>query len=52
VGIELPVYEREALQLLVGADVSAKGFPDDLGPKIYAGGGLTFGMSYHVEGLP
>jgi hypothetical protein len=29
-------------------DASAKLFPDDLGPMVYAGGGLHLGMGYDL----
>ena len=33
-------------------DGSAKIFPDDLGPKVYAGGGVAFGTLFLIPGAP
>jgi hypothetical protein len=52
VGLDVPVYQEKDLSLFVTGEGSVKIFPDDLGPLVYAGAGLGFGMNYHLEELP
>jgi hypothetical protein len=52
-GVDVPVWEKkDAVQLYVVVDGSAKIFPDDLGPKVYGGGGLAFGSNFMIPGAP
>jgi len=52
-GIDVPFYERkDSVQLYVAIEASAKLFPDDLGPKVYAGGGVAFGTNFMIPGAP
>lgn len=45
-GVDLPLWSRNDFELFGAVDASAKLFPDDLGPIVYAGGGLTLGFNY------
>ena len=52
-GLDVPVYEKEKkLQLYLAIEGSAKLFPDDLGPKVYGGGGIAFGTNFMIPGAP
>jgi hypothetical protein len=45
-GIEIPFYRKDPVEAFVGVDASAKIFPDDLGPMLYAGAGLSIGVNH------
>jgi hypothetical protein len=47
-GLDIPLVRRDDLTLFGTVDASAKLFPDDLGPMVYAGGGLHLGMGYDL----
>ncbi len=46
VGADVRVWERREVHLYVTVDGTAKIFPDDLGPLVYASGGLGVGLNY------
>lgn len=46
IGADVPVFRDGDVELFASAQGFAKMFPDDLGPIVYAGGGLGLGMSY------
>jgi hypothetical protein len=46
IGLDLPLYTKRDFELFGAVDASAKLFPDDLGPVVYAGGGLHLGFNY------
>jgi hypothetical protein len=46
VGIDFPVWEDGDWEIFGAVDGELKLFPDDLGPVLYAGGGLNLGMNY------
>jgi hypothetical protein len=52
VGLDVPFFEREKVVLYAAIEGSAKIFPDELGPKVYAGGGVSFGSSFLIPGAP
>ncbi len=46
IGVDVKMWQRKALHLYVTVDANAKFFPDELGPKVYAGGGVGVGFNY------
>lgn len=46
VGLQVPFWKKRDLQFFAGVDVYAKLIPDDLGPLVQAGGGLSLGLNY------
>jgi hypothetical protein len=47
-GLDVPFWTRKDLSFFVGVEARGAVFPDDLGPLVYAGGGLNVGMSYEL----
>ena len=45
-GLDIAVWEREDFELFASVSADARLFPDDLGPLVYAGGGLGVGFNY------
>lgn len=47
-GMDIPVYTKNKLELFLTVEGFVKWFPGDMGPAVYAGGNLAFGMNYGV----
>jgi hypothetical protein len=47
-GLDLPFWTRDDLSFFVGGEASACLFPGAPGPIIYAGAGLSLGLSYEL----
>ncbi len=47
-GTDIPVYRRKKLELFLTVEAIVKWFPGDMGPAVYAGGALSFGLNYGV----
>jgi hypothetical protein len=45
-GLDIPFYTKEDLSFFVAPEAKGAVFPDDLGPLVYAGGGVNVGLSY------
>lgn len=45
-GTDIPVFRRKKLELFVTIEAQLRWFPGDMGPVIYAGGNVAFGLSY------
>lgn len=48
IGADLPIESFGDTQFLVGVNCAARLFPDELGPQIYAGGGLTVSLVHSL----
>lgn len=47
-GMDIPLYQRKKLQLFMSVEAMLKWFPGDMGPAVYMGGNLGFGMNYSI----
>lgn len=47
-GADIPVFKRKKLELFVTVEAFLKWFPGDMGPAIYGGGNIAFGINYTV----
>lgn len=47
-GVDLPFYKKDKLRLFVTIEAMVKWFPGDMGPFVYMGGNLGFGMNYSL----
>ena len=47
-GADFPFYQRKRLRLYLSVEAFLKWFPGDMGPAIYAGGNLGFGMNWTI----
>lgn len=45
-GLDWPLWARDDFELFGAVEATGKLFPDDLGPLVYAGGGLNLGFHY------
>lgn len=47
-GSDFSLYQRKRLQLFLSVDAFVKWFPGDMGPALYAGATLGFGMNWQI----
>ncbi|MBX3189063.1 MAG: hypothetical protein KF819_18725 [Labilithrix sp.] len=49
-GFDLPVYKRKATEMTVGIEATGSWFPDERGPRIYAGASFWLGFNFDLDG--
>ena len=47
-GVDIEMWRRKQVHLFVGIDGTARLFPDELGPLLYAGGGVSAGFNWSL----
>jgi hypothetical protein len=47
-GVDVPIFEKRAIEIYGLLDASARIFPDEMGPQVYGGGGFNLGMNYEL----